>query len=162
MITHPAGFLLPKKSLTLYKTILMSQYMASQKRVFLSGPMRGIPRAESLAWRTKAAELLAVNFDTVHALRGREEKETFSDPRTAVIRDLSDINSCDILLVNDTIVDCSMIGTAMEVFYAHGRNMPVIIFGRAHHADYWLNYHSHLRVDTLEEACNVLNRMFAT
>jgi phosphoribosylpyrophosphate synthetase len=130
------------------------------KRVFLSGPMRGVDRVESLAWRTRATELLEGSFSVIHAFRGREEKETFNDPRAAVARDLSDIKDSDILLVNDTVETASMIGTAMEVFHAYRSDMPVIVFGYAHEKDYWLNYHSHLRVNTLEEACDILKKMF--
>ncbi len=130
------------------------------KKVFLSGPIRGIPKEESLAWRKEAAKLLEANFETTHALRGREERETFTDPRAAVVRDLSDIKSADILLVNDSIEDCSMIGTSMEVFFAFQENKPVIVFGSAHEKDYFLNYHTHLRVKDLNEACDVLNKMF--
>lgn len=133
-----------------------------KKTVFLSGPMRGVKREESLAWRELATTNLSSNFNVLHAFRGRETSETFADPRSAVIRDLSDIKGSDILLVNDTFAGSSMIGTAMEVFYAYQLNMPVIVFGNAHQSDYWLNYHSHLRVETLEEACTVLNQMFAT
>ena len=130
------------------------------KKIFLSGPIRGIPREDALGWRNDAVKLLSENFEVFHALRGREKQETFTDPKAAVIRDLSDIQTADILLVNDTVSDCSMIGTSMEVFFAFQQNKPVIIFGNAHNKDYWLNYHSHLRVNTLEEACTVLNQMF--
>lgn len=132
-----------------------------KKTVFLSGPMRGVSRDVSLGWRNMATTLLSDKFDVVHAMRGREEKETFTDPRAAVIRDLNDIKSADIVLVNDTVEGCSMIGTSMEVFFAHQLIKPVIVFGDAHDKDYWLNYHTHLRVKDLEEACRVINEMFA-
>ena len=132
-----------------------------KKKVFLSGPMRGIPRVESLGWRKEATLLLEQSFDVLHAFRGREEKETFTDPRAAVVRDLSDIKSADVLLVNDTFENCSMIGTSMEVFFAFREDKPVIVFGDAHNKDYWLNYHCHLRVADLGEACEVLNKMFS-
>lgn len=131
-----------------------------KKKVFLSGPMRGISREDALGWRKDAAKLLSSHFEVIHALRGREEKETFADPKSAVIRDLSDIKNSDILLVNDSI-DASMIGTAMEIFYAFQLNKPVILFGNAHEKDYWLNYHSHLRTKTMEEACDVLKNLFS-
>lgn len=131
-----------------------------KKTVFLSGPIRGIPRELSLGWRNDATKLLKKNFNVLHALRGREKKETLVDPRAAVIRDLSDIQRADILLVNDTLDNCSMIGTSMEVFSAFNQNKPVIIFGHAHDGDYWLNYHSHLRVDDLRAACEVIDRMY--
>ena len=131
------------------------------KTVFLSGPMRGVPREEALLWRKEASKMLSGKFYVLHALRGREKKETFTDPRAAVIRDLNDIKRADILLVNDTFKDRSMIGTSMEIFFAHEEKKPVIVFGNAHAGDYWLDYHSHLRVKNLKEACEVLNKMFS-
>lgn len=134
--------------------------MKNKKKIFLAGPMREIQREISLGWRKLATKNLSNKFEVVHAMRGREEKETFTDSRAAVIRDINDIKSSDILLVNDTIKDCSMIGTSMEIFFAFQQNKPVIIFGNAHDKDYWMNYHSHLRTKDLEEACKVLNNMF--
>ncbi len=132
-----------------------------KKKVFLCGPMRGVSRKISLGWRKRAIKILSEKFDITHAMRGREKKETFTDPRAAVIRDLNDIKEANIILVNDTIDNCSMIGTSMEVFFAYQMNKPIIIFGQAHNKDYWLNYHTHLRVADLTEACQVLNKMFA-
>ncbi len=121
--------------------------------VFLSGPIRGLPREVSLGWRKKAQTLLAPRVKAVHALRGREKKETLPDPRVAVHRDKRDIRVSDIVLVNDSISEASMIGTAMEVIYAHEKGKLVVIFGSAHQNDYWLNVHAHVRFQTLEEAC---------
>lgn len=135
--------------------------MENERRtVFLAGPMRGIPRNEALAWRNKVKDLLGQRFHVLHALRGREEKETFTDPRGAVIRDKNDIYRSDIFIVNDTLDSASMIGTSMEVYIAHSHDIPVIVFGNAHKGDYWFDTHSHIRVDTLEEACDVVNKLF--
>lgn len=130
------------------------------KTIFLAGPMRGVKREESLGWRIKATKLLENNFNVVHALRGREEKETFLDPRAAVIRDKSDILNCDLVLVNDSVADVSMIGTAMEILFAHEVNKPIIVFGSVHSKDYWLNYHIHTRVKTLKQACEHICKLF--
>lgn len=133
----------------------------AKKIIFLCGPMKGIPREEAQAWRKKAETLLKKKFKLLHAYRGREEKETFPDPKGAVIRDKQDIERSSILLVNDTYPNASMIGTSMEVFFAHQLNKAVIVFGNAHKNDYWLNYHSHVRVDTLEKACQLIKKLFA-
>jgi len=130
------------------------------KTVFLSGPMRGVPREEARGWREKAAKLLEKKFVTKHAYRGREEKETFQDYRLAVVRDKYDITHSDILLVNDSFPNASMVGTSMEVLLAFQNNIPVIIFGEGHPKDYFLNYHSHVRCKGLEEACKLINDMF--
>lgn len=133
----------------------------AKKKIFLSGPMRGVPRKESLDWRLKATEYLSDTFEVSHAFRMREEKETFTDSKAAVARDLNDIKNTDVLLVCDTFPDATMIGTSMEVFYAYEQKIPVIVFGNAHENDYWLNYHTHLRVENLESACDIINKMFA-
>lgn len=132
-----------------------------KKKIFLCGPMRGVPRNIALGWRKLAIKYLSKKFDVVHSMRGREKKETFTDSRAAVIRDLNDIKSADVILVNDMIDNCSMIGTSMEVFFAYQLAKPIILFGNVHNKDYWLNYHSHLRVNNLKEACKVLNKMFS-
>ncbi|HRY27862.1 MAG TPA: hypothetical protein P5323_01865 [Candidatus Moranbacteria bacterium] len=131
-----------------------------KKTVFLSGPMRGVSRDKSLEWRNDAKNKLVNVFNVIHALRGREKKETMPSQKSAVIRDLYDINHSDILLVNDTFENVSMIGTAMEIYVAYTSNMPVIVFGNAHKGDYWMDYHSHVRVETLDDACKVLKELF--
>lgn len=135
--------------------------MNNKKIVFLCGPVRGIRREEGIAWREKAKKLLGNNFNVLHAYRGRERKETFPDPRGAVIRDKNDIKRSDIILINDTFETASMIGTSMEVFYAHSLDKVIVIFGNAHREDYWLNYHSHLRVPSLEDACELIKKLFS-
>ena len=85
-----------------------------KKQVFLSGPIRGVTREESLTWRKKATEYLSGKFDVVHALRGREEKETFTDYRAAVIRDLNDVKNSDILLVNERKINIIIIKEEIE------------------------------------------------
>lgn len=131
-----------------------------KKTVFLCGPIRGRARSESLGWRLKATKLLQNNFTVVHALRGREEKETFPDRRLAIARDLSDIERSDIILVKDDMPDASMIGTSMEIFWANKLNKVIIAFGHAHEGDYFFDNYIHARVDSLEDACELCNRMF--
>lgn len=134
--------------------------MQNKATVFLSGPMRGLTREESLGWRQEAERLLGEKFYVLHARRGREDSETMPDPKGAVARDKSDILKSDVLLVNDTFADASMIGTAMEIIFAWEEHKTVIVFGEGHNKDYWLNYHSHIRCATLEEACTILNTLF--
>lgn len=133
-----------------------------KKTVFLSGAMRGVPRSESLGWRIEAEKKLSNLFFVVHALRGREQAETMPSPKGAVIRDTYDIRHSDILLVNDSFEGVSMIGTSMEIYIAYESRIPVIVFGNVHKGDYWMDYHSHVRVETLDEACKLLQDLFST
>lgn len=132
----------------------------NKKTIFLSGPIRGIDRKDALSWRLKAIKLLSGTFNVVHALRDREIKENFPDYRAAIIRDKNDILGSDLILVNDSFKNASMIGTSMEVMYAFLKDKPIIVFGNAHDKDYWLNYHIHTRVNSLDEACNLIKKMF--
>lgn len=129
--------------------------------IFLCGPMRGVSRQYALEWRNKAHDLLGNSFYVLHALRGREERETLPDPRLAVARDKADILRSDIVLVDDSQPNVSMIGTAMEIIFAHSHNKVVIAFGDAHPEDYWLNFHIHGRTDTLEQACELISAKFS-
>jgi nucleoside 2-deoxyribosyltransferase len=128
--------------------------------VFLSGPMRNIPRESGVAWRKQAQKLLSPTCDIISPYQGREKKEAFLDSRGAVIRDLRNIERADILVVNDTYKNASMIGTSMEVFYAHQLNKVVLVFGEAHKGDYFLEYHSHSRLPSLKEACKLILNLF--
>lgn len=134
--------------------------MENRKSIFLAGPIRGLSRDQSLGWRKMAVGLLGDIFVVTHALRGREEKETLPDPRLVVARDKSDIEKSAIILVNDTFHSASMIGTAMEILYAFERGKIIIIFGNGHREDYWLNTHSHIRCDTLKDACILIREHF--
>lgn len=125
------------------------------KKVFLCGPMRGVDRTESLKWRREAETLLKDNFIVKHAFRGREDHETFPDPKGPVIRDKQDVVDSDILIVNDTLNEASMIGTSMEILLAYNAGKTIIVFGDAHKGDYWLDYHSTMRVLDLESACKI-------
>lgn len=133
-----------------------------KKTVFLSGPMRGIERKIGMGWRLDAVSKLENKFRVLHAYRGREEKETFPDPRLAISRDKRDILISDVVIVNDSFENASMIGTAMEVLFAFENNKTIVVFGNGHEKDYWLNYHIHARVATLDEAIVLVNHMFST
>lgn len=134
------------------------------KTIFLAGPMRGFSDAEgrkkTLGWREEAKEMLSSHFIVKHAYRGREEKETFPDPKGAIIRDKQDVLSADIIIVNDTIPGASMIGTAMEVLFAFLNNKTIIVFGDAHKGDYWLDYHATMRVSDMQEAIQICKKLF--
>lgn len=123
--------------------------------------MKGISKEIALGWRNEATTKLSVKFNVIHAMRGREEKEAFLDFKAAIARDKDDIIKSDIILVNDTFNKSSMIGTAMEVLFAYELHKIIIIFGKAHKGDYWLDYHSHTRCKDLNEACKYLKQLFS-
>ena len=105
--------------------------------------------------------MLEGKFEVLHAYMGREKKETFTDPRGAVIRDKNFILQSDLIIMNDSFSNASLIGTSMEVLFANINYKPIIVFGNAHKNDYWLDTHMTMRVDTLEEAVNIAINLFS-
>lgn len=131
------------------------------KKVFLIGPMRGVPREKGIDWRIKCQKILKDKFEVVHAYMGREKKETFPDPRGAVIRDKNFILKSDLIIMNDSFKGVSMIGTSMEVLFSNTHHKPIIVFGEAHKGDYWLDTHMTMRVENLEQACDIALKLFS-
>lgn len=131
-----------------------------KRQIFLSGAMRGVKRSEALRWREDATKKLLENFCVFNPYQGREEKETIPDPRLAIIRDKNQVLKSDVLLVNDSFENVPIIGTSMEILLAFQNNIPVIVFGSANIGNYFLDYHVHTRVDTLEEALSLINTFF--
>lgn len=129
------------------------------KTIFLSGPIRDLERDVALSWRKEAEEKLSKNFKVLNPLRNREQKGTFPYPKGIVMRDKQDILSSDIILINDTFDNISMVGTAMEIIYAFEKDKYVILFGESHKNHPWIEYHSHIRFINLEEAINFINKM---
>jgi hypothetical protein len=122
--------------------------------------MVGIKREEGMGWRNEISRILENRFRILSPYRGRESKETFSNPKCAVVRDKSDIRTSDIVIVNDSFENVSMIGTSMEILYAYENEKTIIAFGGNHRGNYWLDYHLTTRVETLEEACNLCLRLY--
>jgi hypothetical protein len=130
------------------------------KTVFLGGPIRHLERESALKWRLKAMKLLGNDFNVINPLRGREKGGTFPFLKGIVARDKYDIDHSDILLVNDELEDIAMIGTSMEIMYAFERGLIIALFGNGHKGNLFLEEHSHMRFDALEDASEFLIKMF--
>lgn len=131
-----------------------------RKTIFLSGSMRGVDRNLAKNWRLDLTNRLETKFKVLHAYLGREIKETMPNPKGAVVRDKGFVLESDVVLVNDSFPDVPMIGTAMEIQLAYNSNIPVIIFGSANKGNYFLEYHSHVRVSTVDDAIKLIEDLF--
>lgn len=134
--------------------------MVGRYVIFLSGPMRNVVRAESIAWRQEITGRLEHEFVILDPWRGRRVRPGFGAAREAIGRDKLDIARSDILVVDDTHDGASMIGTAMEVFFAWSLNRFILVIGEAHAGDPWLDAHSHARVMAIEDAVEYLRLVF--
>lgn len=123
------------------------------KTVYLAGAIMGRSDQECVDWREYVKHLLKCRIidPMVRDYRGLERDEFV----TIVEKDKTDIDSCDILLVN--YVEPS-VGTSMEILYAWERGKVVMLVALADQdLSPWLLYHSHKFFFTLEDAASYIN-----
>lgn len=120
-------------------------------KVYLCGPINGCTDEECKDWREAAKKRLPDTVDPMaRDYRGREDECT----KEIVEGDKSDIDACDVLLVNHPKPS---VGTAMEILYAWERGKRVIVVvPNSVTRSPWLRYHSHAIVDTFSEAFSLL------
>ena len=102
------------------------------RRVYLSGP----PFAEE--YRRRAARLLGeLGCEPVDPMRRDFRDGTEGHEQEIVKCDLADIDSCEVVLADFTRPDE---GTAMEAWYAHGRDIPVFTYTGGEPVHPWTVY----------------------
>lgn len=91
-------------------------------RLYIAGPMTGLPEFNYPAFFEAAERLEAEGYDTLNPARtdGRDGCETWLDYMRAALRDLAD---CDGIAVLSGWADSK--GAALEVQIAHGLQLPV-------------------------------------
>ena len=89
---------------------------------YLAGPINGCTDDEAVNWRERSKVLLGyVNCvdPMVRDYRGKED----SHYREIVLKDLEDIDGCDVVLANCWTPS---VGTSMELWYAHSNGIPIV------------------------------------
>jgi nucleoside 2-deoxyribosyltransferase len=123
------------------------------KAVYLAGAIMGRSNEECVDWREYVKQLLKCRTidPMVRDYRGREPEEFVA----IVEKDKTDIDNCDILLVN--YVEPS-VGTSMEILYAWERGkLVVLVASSGQELSPWLLYHHHKLFFTLEDAASHIN-----
>ena len=114
------------------------------RRVYLAGP----PYAEE--YRRRATRLLEEHgWEPVDPMRRDFRGRTEGREPELVEGDLADIDACDAVLADFTRPDE---GTAMEVWYAHGRGKPVVVYTGGSPPHPWTVYVAARVCADLEEA----------
>jgi nucleoside 2-deoxyribosyltransferase len=139
------------------------------KTIYLAGSGSRNPQY-ALYWRGKAKNLLP-DFETISPFRDKNirdmykgEKEQYQwgeyTPQEIVERDLNDIQKSDLVLAELVYDDYCYFGTASEMVYAKLFRKPFIAFSDKHYIKnhYWIRYHSVKILDTLEDACEYINK----
>lgn len=146
-----------------------------EKTVYLAGPITGLSFAGCTEWRDAAVGRLAE--DGVKGLSPMRAKEylahlttisghgreyahlgVFATPRGVMTRDRFDCTRCDILLVNLLGAKAVSIGTVMEIAWADGRRIPIVVAIEKEgnpHEHMMVNEAIGFRVETLDEALAV-------
>ncbi len=115
----------------------------SKLNLYLAGPIAGLSKREANGWREQANAVLNVYYHVVNPLRNyipdnEDEPITLTDgnPRNFIARDLFDVNSADLLLVNFNGARQPSSGTTYELGYARARNIPYALVVDDEHRKY--------------------------
>jgi nucleoside 2-deoxyribosyltransferase len=119
--------------------------------VYLAGP----PFAEE--YRRRAAALLSERgVEPVDPMRRDFRGRTEGNERELVEGDLRDIDGCDAVLAAFTAPDE---GTAMEAWYAHGRDKPIAVYTGGSPPHPWTVYIATTLDADLVDAVNAAARL---
>lgn len=132
-----------------------------QTRVFLSGAIEDVNQDFKSNWRVEATELLSQRgFKAVNPLDFALEEED-CQPKEIVDKNLFLQKSCDILLVEYTLLYRAYVGTDFEMTWAHLNNQPIIVWA---HQDLqhriYLKFLATKLADSLEEAVEYISHTY--
>ena len=123
------------------------------KIIYLCGPINGRTNDECKSWRHTIKYGLSTQYEFIDPMRndyrGREG-EYFSD---IVHSDKTDVENADIILA---MAQNPSWGTAMEIFYAHSLNKPVVGICDKKTPSPWILYHCGIILKTVEDAITYL------
>jgi hypothetical protein len=120
----------------------------SRPKVYLAGAMELVDEAHSMEWRADASAY-------IHDMTSCESVDPYhyevDESDSSVVNiDKGLIAKCSALLVDGRVPGW---GTAMEVYFAWDRNIPIVVWGiDREDAPKWLRYHSTLVVKELPAA----------
>lgn len=122
-------------------------------KVYLAGPVAEKTIKEADEWRRQVQyRLKSYNIDFLNPLRGKTEENRNSFNSTEIVlRDKNDIAKSDLVLVYWPKRIISN-GTAMEIFYAHSLNIPILFVGEWALKDKWISEHITKCYKVLEDA----------
>ncbi|MFZ4104943.1 hypothetical protein [Flavobacterium sp.] len=123
-----------------------------QTRVFLSGAIEDVGDIK-YAWRNDAVDLLSNRgFKAINPIDFSLEEEDYN-PKEIVSKNLFLQKSCDIILVEYTLLNRAYIGTDFEMTWAYLNNQPIIVWA---HQDLqrrtYLNFLATKFANSLEQA----------
>ncbi len=113
--------------------------------IYLAGPINGLNDDDASTWREQVKAVVGAEncLDPMRRdYRGKEDLHV----NEIVSGDLDDINNSEVILANCWTPS---FGTAMELWYAHSQNIPIIAV-TPEPVSPWLRYVSFEIVDNLE------------
>lgn len=119
------------------------------RTLYLCGAINGCSDAEAKDWREETKRRLADKYVFLDPMRRDYRGVEDAAYREIVRGDLQDIDAADVILVAGSRPSW---GTAMETFYAFGKNKYVVTICEAERVSPWLRFHTDDLVKSLDEA----------
>ena len=127
----------------------------AHRTVYLAGPIDGCTHEEMTEWREEAKEYLfpihCFNPCNRHFDMSRGNNDSIS--KQVVTLDKAEIAASDALLVwyNQPAAGSKMTGTTMEIIYAFERGKLVVLVSHEPIISSWIDYHTHIKCNTLKQ-----------
>jgi len=122
--------------------------------IYLAGPMLSLTSEEMNEWRGKIVGQLSYKFNFINPARRIYEKIT---TKQIIELDKKEILLSDLILVNHLFPSD---GTAMEIFFSYMNNIPVYTVTNNKEYSPWIEYHSTILFEDLEECINFLKNIY--
>jgi len=143
-------------------------------KIYLAGPITNMSYKEATTWREAVRPLISPEIAIYSPMRGcrylegmenipavqvQNDQITMSSNRGIMVRDMNDCLTSDALLIYYPENSPPSIGTAMEIAWAHMKNIPVVAVGPEGNINriHPMISEAVLWVPTLEQACMVIN-----
>jgi nucleoside 2-deoxyribosyltransferase len=121
-------------------------------KIYLAGPIQNCSDAEANDWRNQIIDSFP-QHNFFNPMDRDYRGEELENSHALVALDKSDIDTCDLVIAN---CPRASYGTAMEILYAHSRNIPVWV--ATQRLSPWLIVHSHKIFQSLEHLTQELFR----
>lgn len=139
----------------------------SKKNLYLAGPIAGLSKKEANGWRDLVKGTLGVYFNVINPLRHYEPEndhtpitQTDGNASNFVGRDLYDVRSANLLLVNYSGARGPSSGTTFELGYATALGIPYALVEPNHEfVTPFVLENATWKFDTLEEAIKYLSHL---
>lgn len=130
-------------------------------RVYLAGSIQEEKEGFCREWRNKVEKRFKEysHIEFINPIKDKDLSEEY-DPKRIFEEDIRCINKSDLVIVEMDCPDYHYIGSSIEIHHAWRKDIPVIVWGKAHSKHYFLRYLIERRVETFEPMIDIIYKKY--